>query len=181
MPTCLVAVNDIFAYITGKLFGRTRLIELSPNKTLEGFIGGGICTVIAAFIVGKLFTYTTFFQHMICPQNTLDFRPYPTVSCEPPMLFVQRMMRIPYLSVYFGKFYLSEFQIHCMILALFSSLIAPFGGFFASGLKRALKIKDFSMLIPGHGGILDRFDCQVIVVSNLLSPRLHSPIYISKR
>ncbi len=37
----------------------------------------------------------------------------------------------------------SEFQIHAMILSLFASLIAPFGGFFASGFKRAIKIKVF--------------------------------------
>ena len=35
------------------------------------------------------------------------------------------------------------------------------GGFFASGFKRAFKLKDFGDTIPGHGGITDRFDCQV--------------------
>ena len=38
-------------------------------------------------------------------------------------------------------------------------MIAPFGGFFASGVKRAFRIKDFGDTIPGHGGITDRFDC----------------------
>jgi phosphatidate cytidylyltransferase len=46
---------------------------------------------------------------------------------------------------------------------LFSALIAPFGGFFASGLKRGLKIKDFADSIPGHGGFADRFDCHIVV------------------
>ena len=36
---------------------------------------------------------------------------------------------------------LSEFQIHSLILACFTSLVSPFGGFFASGFKRAIKIK----------------------------------------
>merc|ERR1712146_858263 len=48
-------------------------------------------------------------------------------------------------------------------LALFASLVAPFGGFFASAVKRAFKIKDFAGFIPGHGGITDRMDCQMIM------------------
>jgi phosphatidate cytidylyltransferase len=50
-------------------------------------------------------------------------------------------------------------QLHSIALAAFASLIAPFGGFFASGVKRAFRIKDFGDTIPGHGGITDRFDC----------------------
>lgn len=54
-------------------------------------------------------------------------------------------------------------QIHTLIFASFASLIAPFGGFFASGLKRTFKIKDFGHSIPGHGGMTDRMDCQFIM------------------
>ncbi len=50
-------------------------------------------------------------------------------------------------------------QLHALVIAAFASLIAPFGGFFASGVKRAFRIKDFGDTIPGHGGITDRFDC----------------------
>ena len=55
-----VMINDIMAYVFGKTFGRTQLIKLSPNKTWEGFIGGGVSTVIFAMIVStylKLFLY----------------------------------------------------------------------------------------------------------------------------
>lgn len=54
-------------------------------------------------------------------------------------------------------------QLHALVLASFASLIAPFGGFFASGLKRTFKIKDFGDSIPGHGGMTDRMDCQFIM------------------
>jgi phosphatidate cytidylyltransferase len=54
-------------------------------------------------------------------------------------------------------------QFHILILATFASLIAPFGGFFASGIKRTFHIKDFGDSIPGHGGITDRMDCQFIM------------------
>jgi phosphatidate cytidylyltransferase len=54
-------------------------------------------------------------------------------------------------------------QLHALALSTFASLIAPFGGFFASGLKRTFKIKDFGDSIPGHGGMTDRMDCQFIM------------------
>lgn len=54
-------------------------------------------------------------------------------------------------------------QLHAVVLATFASLIAPFGGFFASGFKRGFKIKDFGHSIPGHGGMTDRMDCQIIM------------------
>lgn len=65
---------------------------------------------------------------------------------------------------------------------MFSSIIGPFGGFFASGFKRAFKIKDFGDVIPGHGGIMDRFDCQflmatfvnVYIASFIAAPNLQS-------
>jgi len=54
-------------------------------------------------------------------------------------------------------------QFHAVVFAIAASLIAPLGGFFASGMKRAHGIKDFDSLIPGHGGITDRVDCQIVM------------------
>ena len=54
-------------------------------------------------------------------------------------------------------------QLHALILGLFASLVAPFGGFFASGIKRAYNLDDFASIIPGHGGVYDRVDCQLIM------------------
>ena len=44
-----------------------------------------------------------------------------------------------------------------------AQVVAPFGGFFASGVKRAYKLDDFASIIPGHGGVYDRVDCQLIM------------------
>jgi len=55
-----------------------------------------------------------------------------------------------------------EMTKHALVLGMFVSLIAPFGGFMASAVKRAHDAKDFGTLIPGHGGVMDRFDCHVI-------------------
>ena len=54
-------------------------------------------------------------------------------------------------------------QIHALSLGLFASLVAPFGGFLASAIKRAYGIKDFDSIIPGHGGLMDRLDCQFMM------------------
>ena len=68
LPVCLVITNDIFAYICGMLWGRTPLIRLSPKKTVEGFIGGWICTIV---IGGGIAYSLSQFKYMICPVTVL--------------------------------------------------------------------------------------------------------------
>ncbi|MXW43093.1 MAG: hypothetical protein F4138_05745 [Acidimicrobiia bacterium] len=46
----LTAVNDVGAFVVGKTAGRTRLSSVSPNKTLEGFVGGAILTINVALV-----------------------------------------------------------------------------------------------------------------------------------
>ena len=46
-----VMINDIMAFVFGKTMGKTPLIKLSPNKTVEGFVGGGISTILFAIWV----------------------------------------------------------------------------------------------------------------------------------
>ena len=66
-------VNDVMAYVFGKTMGRTKLIKLSPNKTVEGFIGGGISTVIFAYYVSAQISN---YKYIYCPQTELIFSPF---------------------------------------------------------------------------------------------------------
>ena len=62
----------------------------------------------------------------------------------------------------FGSDPSMSYNRNSFVLALFSSLVAPFGGFVASTVKRAYDKKDFGSLIGGgHGGLIDRLDCQL--------------------
>lgn len=141
LPVILVVSNDIFAFIFGKIFGKTKLIRLSPNKTWEGFIGGMFATVF----IGILFIYFR-----------LKWGFFPDKYDQ-----VLNMKRCLHLFNY--SMCLDNLYIHAMAYILFASLIAPFGGFFASGLKRAFRVKDFGEAIPGHGGFTDRMDCQFLM------------------
>ena len=87
------------------------------------------------------------------------------MHCERPAIYHKKVYDLPLLASVTGKsqIELEPAQIHAGVIAMFAALIAPFGGFFASGLKRGLKIKDFADSIPGHGGFADRFDCHFVI------------------
>nr|GMC74526.1 phosphatidate cytidylyltransferase 1-like [Ipomoea batatas] len=157
LPASLIAINDVAAYLFGFFFGRTPLIKLSPKKTWEGFIGASVATMISAFLLANILGR---FQWLTCPRKDLSTN---WLQCDPGPLF-----KPEYYSL--GSWLPNEFpwkeisilpvQWHSLCLGLFASVIAPFGGFFASGFKRAFKVKDFGDSIPGHGGFTDRMDCQ---------------------
>jgi phosphatidate cytidylyltransferase len=160
LPTSLVITNDIFAYICGITFGRTPLIQLSPKKTVEGFVGAWICTVIIGFGLTNILMRHTYFT---CPVNDLGANIYTGLQCVPNPVFKARPYHLPDWTHISRTVWIEPLQFHIFVLATFASLIAPFGGFFASGLKRTFKIKDFGDSIPGHGGMTDRMDCQFIM------------------
>lgn len=106
----LLWVGDTSAMWVGKAFGKHMLAPtVSPNKTVEGFIGG----ILGALAIGVL------------------------------MIF-WKLSAIPWY--------------HVLIMAAGSSVFGQLGDLVESMWKRSLGIKDSSALIPGHGGILDRFD-----------------------
>jgi phosphatidate cytidylyltransferase len=209
-PFLLVVVNDIMAYFSGITCGRKFIhrpfISFSPNKTWEGFIGGGIFTMIAAWYLSR---FLAKFQWMTCPVNEFRLLPDP-LDCEKHHVFMTAQSVFPHqlfevfpkglvkmipgiveicsvrddavgdgLSVLrpcisgekshvFHHFELVlknvyPIQIHALWLGFFASVVAPFGGFLASAIKRAYGIKDFDSLIPGHGGVTDRLDCQFLM------------------
>eukprot|EP01147_Barroeca_monosierra_P006398 gene6398-9309_t len=166
LPVCLVVCNDIMAYMFGFFCGRTQLISLSPKKTWEGFLGAFASTVLFSVAFTSLFVKYPIF---ICPNP--GFSHYNSGNCEPSDVFLPQEYQLPdtvinilsLKGVSLSSLHIPPAIIHAVLLAVFASLIAPFGGFFASGLKRAFKIKDFDNLIPGHGGATDRFDCQLIM------------------
>ena len=104
----IVIIFDSFSYIIGKYLGKRKLINISPNKTIEGFIGGIFFSLILSII----------FAH--------------------------------YLNILIN--------IKLIILIIIIILSAFIGDIVESFFKRKNNLKDSSELVPGHGGIFDRFD-----------------------
>jgi phosphatidate cytidylyltransferase len=108
-----VELNDVFAFTTGRLFGRGKLCpNTSPNKTVAGSVGAFLCTTA---LVG-------FLGHFVFEGTPLDT------------------------------------PVHLAALGAIVSVAGQFGDLTLSSIKRDIGIKDTGTLIPGHGGLLDRFD-----------------------
>jgi len=163
VPVSLIICNDIMAYVFGFFFGRTRLIKLSPKKTWEGFIGGALATIVFGFVLAS---YICGCKNFVCPIEYDDSSEALSLNCVPGRVFQMHEYSVPRpLSFIMKTLVIQPFVLHTFSLSIFASTVGPFGGFFASGFKRAFKIKDFGDTIPGHGGFMDRFDCQVIMAT----------------
>ncbi|XP_050393695.1 phosphatidate cytidylyltransferase, photoreceptor-specific isoform X1 [Patella vulgata] len=170
VPVSMIICNDIMAYMFGFFFGKTPLIQLSPKKTWEGFIGGALSTIVFGIVLSYGLVQFDFF---VCPLRYDDIKEALSMDCERHPVFkvteynlpetLQGLFRIVGIPWTIMKIY--PFILHSICMAIFASVIGPFGGFFASGFKRAFKIKDFGDTIPGHGGIMDRFDCQFLMAT----------------
>ena len=112
-----------------------------------------ICTITDAF---AMFTGMLIGKHkvtpIISPKKTIE-------GCIGGSL-IGTVIPIVYYINYVGKF-----SYKLILITLLLSVIGQFGDLFFSKIKRENKIKDFSNIMPGHGGILDRLDslCFVII------------------
>ncbi|UKM64773.1 phosphatidate cytidylyltransferase [Flavobacteriaceae bacterium GSB9] len=105
----LVWVNDSFAFLVGKNFGKQKLFQkISPKKTVEGFLGGLFFSCVASYFIA---TFT----------GTLGFTSW-------------------------------------LALSITVSVFGTLGDLIESKFKRQAKVKDSGIIMPGHGGLLDRLD-----------------------
>ena len=159
LPASLVIVNDISAYIWGRMFGKHQLSLLSPKKTWEGFIGGFFTTILWGFFFTS---YLLKFESILCPVTEIGIIPFKqfNMKCDN-----SELKKIEYSYLIFNKFkiVILNIHIHTFAMSLFAGIFAPLGGLFASGFKRGIGIKDFADTIPGHGGLTDRMDCQLLM------------------
>jgi phosphatidate cytidylyltransferase len=150
----ITSVTDIFAYLFGMKYGKRKLApHISPKKTWEGAIAGTLfATVIASiFALG----YGTFFSPGTWLGDTLNATGEMTLLDnfsslgESLPIWVQSFIIVP--------------------VTFLSSIFAQIGDLVASRLKRTYEIKDFGTILPGHGGLLDRFDSVLFVAMFLTS------------
>ena len=182
-PASLVIANDTFAYFCGMACGRKLVdrpfLALSPNKTFEGFGGALLLTVLYAYGAADAWGRSPWMRCAFpelagggggggfggaaasaadAAASAADAAAAPGgMQCASDQYFG---LGSPGAG---GAGGMSRAQMAGVALALFASLIAPFGGFFASAVKRASSVKDFAAVIPGHGGFTDRMDCQLIM------------------
>ena len=139
--------TDTFAYIGGKMFGRDKLSPfISPKKTIQGAIIGITIATFISIIILVLYSFDT--QHNML-KNFFGIQFKNKFETTLPNEFAS--FPLWWVSVIF--------------LILFLSIFSIFGDLSFSSIKRRYNIKDFSNLIPGHGGVLDRLDSHTFVFS----------------
>lgn len=135
IPFVVAFTSDAGAYFVGLKFGHHKLAPVvSPNKTIEGVLGGMASATICMLIYAVI----------------LDL----PLKC----------------NVHYG---------FAILYGLIGSLVGTFGDLCFSVVKRQTGIKDYGNLIPGHGGVLDRFDSMTLVAPLMEVLILLMPIIIS--
>ena len=134
-PFLTTAWNDSCAYFCGMSLGRHKLIGLSPNKTLEGFIGALVCNVLTTLYVADMVLSGSQFWTCAPKRFTMPFEDY---QCETlSKIYQTQSYQMPFTFMGLYEMKISPALLYCCVYCCFSALIAPFAGFFASGMKRA--------------------------------------------
>ncbi len=122
------------------LLGMDEFLGLTVWLVVITAFGTDICAYFAGVTMGK---------HKLCPVIS------PKKTWEGAIGGILGSM---ILCGLFGFFFMREAIAVCLIVGFLGSIISMFGDLTASIFKRKMGIKDYGNLIPGHGGILDRFD-----------------------
>lgn len=75
-----------------------------------------------------------------------------------------------------GEYFILDVRIMFPVVAAISALISQIGDLSASAIKRNYEVKDYGKIIPGHGGVLDRFDSVIFV-----APFIYILLYVFAR
>jgi phosphatidate cytidylyltransferase len=80
------------AFFVGRAFGRTQLLTLSPNKTLEGFLGGALFNIISNYyFVGYYLEGSNFW---CCPRKYYELAPFENYECDLDPVYLKQEMRL---------------------------------------------------------------------------------------
>ncbi len=149
----ITIATDVFAYLFGTKFGKHKMVpHISPKKSWEGAIAGTVIATILgsayALFYGKVFVAGTAFGDFFNSEGYITLLAnFSAVGSR--SLWFQALLIVP--------------------MTLLGSIFAQIGDLVASRLKRTYGIKDFGTILPGHGGILDRFDSTLMVAMFLTS------------
>ena len=133
LALCAAWISDTGAYFTGTFIGKTKLCpEISPKKTVEGFLGGIAVDIIVMILVSVIYGLIA-------------------------------GVHVQYLWL--------------IITAAVCSVAGVLGDLSASLIKRQRNIKDFGKIMPGHGGVMDRFDSVLFTIPVFYACVCAIPIY----
>lgn len=144
LEDAMATITGIF-YVVFFSFHVTLVDQTGPYSIMVWLI------VITAFgtDIMAYFSGYCFGKHKLCPKIS----PKKTIEGS-----VGGTLGSVILSGLFGWFFMPEVFVHCLVIGLLGGIVSQFGDLTASIFKRKMGIKDYGNLIPGHGGILDRFD-----------------------
>lgn len=144
-------LEDAMATLTGIFY----IVFFSFHIALIGMSGDYAIlvwlVVLTAFGTDIMAYFTGYLlgKHKLCPKIS----PKKTIEGA-----VGGVLGSVILCGVFGYFFAADIWLHCLVIGLLGGVISQFGDLTASIFKRKMGIKDYGNLIPGHGGILDRFD-----------------------